>query len=195
MKSRRGVSLVELLVVIATSSVMVTLGSTTIFMLLRAEAAGTKSLFTSTSMSRLATAFRDDVSTARRVELKHADDAAVTELVLVVSERRQVTYRIEPRQVVRATSPPAKQNVGVNIGSIERYRLPDGVTKFEVPEQHELADRPLLSLIHRLELGKRTKNDLQSPSRELRIVAQLGLDRRFEKPKQRATAKPKGNRP
>ena len=63
-RSRRGYSLIEMLVVIAVMSVMVTLGTLTIALLMRSERTGGDSLVAAQAGHRLARQFRQDVHSA-----------------------------------------------------------------------------------------------------------------------------------
>jgi hypothetical protein len=177
-QSRRGISLIELLVVIGTVSVITTLAVTTIFFLLRAEGNGVKSLANSISMSRLSTDFRRDVHSSTGVELTTRENAQ-KDLQLELAEDNYVIYRIGNREVFRLRygSLPVAD---LKPMAIETYHLAPGTIIFEVTADPERSSK-WVSLIFSRQMETKARNETaRLPTRNYQIRAVLGHDRRYE---------------
>lgn len=172
MPNRRGFTLIETLVVISTMSVILMLSATTIFFLMRAEGDGTRALTSSTSFARLQNAFRRD---ARAASSAHINQTGAGEefLEFEFNSSQSIQYRIVGDQIVR------NKFVDETVSATEEFFVPKTTIGFEVAQQNGKTvavlscDRRPLSTV---ETKQKTVR-----SREYRIVAAIGRDRRFEK--------------
>jgi prepilin-type N-terminal cleavage/methylation domain-containing protein len=98
---RRGISLIEMLVVIAVASTMVGLTVTTIHRLLGAEREATRAARYSASVARLARHFRDDLHAARAVEWPAVEAGKPAALVAALEGQRRIRYEVEAHRVTR----------------------------------------------------------------------------------------------
>ncbi len=175
MQQRRGVTLVEMLVVISTMSVIMGLGITTIFLMMRAEGSGAKTLVDSMTYARMANSFRQDVHAAHDVQLV-ADAADKHSLSLRMSQTEQVTYQIDDENVVRI----AKTNDKVD--HLEQFRLPNVKAGFELHPHQTAGEGALIELVlTRRHSAATDQHEAVLPTREYRIKALIGRDHRFEK--------------
>jgi prepilin-type N-terminal cleavage/methylation domain-containing protein len=99
--ARRGVSLVEMLVVITIAAVMVGLAATTMHLLLAAEHEATRSMRFSASVTRLSRAFRDDLHAARDVELPLPEPGKPATLVAAADDGRRIRYELDANRATR----------------------------------------------------------------------------------------------
>ncbi|MEX2122040.1 MAG: prepilin-type N-terminal cleavage/methylation domain-containing protein [Pirellulales bacterium] len=100
-RSRRGVSLVELLVVIAVASVVSGLAATLLVTLLKLERGGRRHLVETASLGRLADDFRRDAAAAGAVVPVAADQEKAAGLAFLRPGGGTVEYRAEPGGLVR----------------------------------------------------------------------------------------------
>lgn len=89
MTRRRGFSLIELIVVIASTTIIMTIGIGTLHTLMRTERQGAKTLVYSVGLTRLAEQLRDDVHAASAAEPSRDG----TELRLAMPQERLVSYK------------------------------------------------------------------------------------------------------
>jgi prepilin-type N-terminal cleavage/methylation domain-containing protein len=87
---RRGVSLIELLVVISIASVIIGLCVTTIHLLLRSERDQSRDVRTAAIVSRLAEVYREDVHATSQSEI--VVDAEHAQLILTDPPGREIVY-------------------------------------------------------------------------------------------------------
>lgn len=170
--NRRGVSLVELLIVISVASVIVGLCAKTIHVLLRTERDQARALRTTVTVSRLAEVFRDDVHESLDAEIVAAENQP---LRLMLNDRSggEVTYTFDAHQLHR-------QETAANRGAHrDTFYLPPGSTaRVDKPDS---APRVRITL----DLPSARPDDMPaprrptSPPRVLSIEATLGFDRRF----------------
>ncbi len=106
---RRGVSLVEMLVVITIAAVMVGLAATTMHLLLGAEHEATRSLRFSASVARLARSFRDDLHAARDVELPLPEPGKPAMLVATADGGRRIRYELDAHRATRVETDGADE--------------------------------------------------------------------------------------
>lgn len=186
MRTRRGASLIEMLVVISTMSVIMTVAATTILWLLRSEASGAKAVAASAGFSRLATDFRRDVHSATGAEMQPQQEGGVQGLTLRLPLTQRIHYEAQANHIVR------KQHVGDQIRSTDTYSLPAGVCRFElVPPDHDKTvaaqEGTVVRLIYSRQLGAAVQHRSRriaaerGATREYRIEALLRRDHRFEK--------------
>lgn len=132
MKTRRGVSLIEALIVISTMSVVATLGATMVFFLMRAEGRSTRHFLMNRTISRLADRFRRDANTALDVEVL-VDANGTPNRIRLAQHDRQIVFQSDDERVIRLVEREEK------VLSRETYRLADSAVLFEVIENGQLA--------------------------------------------------------
>jgi type II secretory pathway pseudopilin PulG len=99
--SRGGISLIEMLVVIAVAAAMVGLTVTTIHRLLGAEREATKAARSSASVARLARAFRDDLHAARDVDWPAVEEGKPATLIALFEGQRRIHYEVDAHRMTR----------------------------------------------------------------------------------------------
>ncbi|MFQ5731923.1 MAG: type II secretion system protein [Planctomycetaceae bacterium] len=168
--NRAGKTLIELSVVIALLSVVLTLATRTIVSLMHADAAGRKAVVNGTSFSRLADRFRRDAHAAVKAELLPGDNNGPQRLRLTQADGRAIEYHPQVGRV-HVVVLRGKQRHGR-----ETYRLNGGATRFEIA-----AEKPtLVSLLY--ETGGDAPPERPAAGRRrktLRIDALRGKDHRF----------------
>ncbi len=169
--TRRGVTLIETLVVISTLSVIATVSVTTIVLMLRAEGSGLKSLNSGTSFSRLANQFRDDIHAARSVELAQDPTGPQASLVVHLPTGQNVSYTSGPGNVSRLA-----ENTNGNVAR-EDFALLDGNVIFEISQTQSTA-----TLIYQLENATPLASTVESPRRPFHVLARVSRDLRFIEP-------------
>jgi Tfp pilus assembly protein FimT len=177
MRARRGITLVETLVVISTASVVMTLATTTIIWLLRTEGSGADALIANTSLARLAADFRHDVRNATDAKLTSADDSNITSLVLALPDASSVRYEASSGKVSR------KQKMKTAL-RVESYSVGSGENRFDIihPENRSgsVHTPTFVRMVHARTLSPKTTGlDEFGAVREYRIDAQLARDHRF----------------
>lgn len=161
--NRAGKSLLELLVVMALASVVLTLGAQTLIQLLRAERLETSAVSRSMNLSRVARQFRADVHDAKSAQLIPADDQSLETLELRTSDGRRIVYIAEESEIRRTVHNPP-QTAGR-----EAYRLYYGDLHFEVDDKEERA-----SLGYSYLMGRGAENPTVAGKRRvLRIDAYI----------------------
>jgi len=114
-RSRRGYSLIEMLVVIAVMSMMVIMGTLTMALLMRSERTGGDALVAAQAGHRLARQFRNDVHAADDATLDTSTPGHLV-LNLVANGRAKVSWsRVEEGLRRRVDGIPAQ---------VETYRVP-----------------------------------------------------------------------
>jgi hypothetical protein len=98
---RRGISLVEMLVVITVAAAMMGLTVTTIHRLLGAEHDVTRQMRYAASVARLAQVFRDDLHAAREIEAPVAEPGKPPALLVVFPDARRARYELDRHLATR----------------------------------------------------------------------------------------------
>jgi type II secretory pathway pseudopilin PulG len=101
MKSRRGISLIELLLVMSAASVVLTMSATLIHRLMHAQSKASSLVDVERTALRLSEAFRSDVHRALRVGEFSAESVLVR---LQMPGNQTIEYRSEPQAVRRVVS-------------------------------------------------------------------------------------------
>lgn len=162
--SRRGITIIEVLIVITGVSMMLGLCAITLQLLMQLNAEGQARLRGAVGLERLSQQLRDDVHACRSAQLA-ADDKAPAKpprLRLTIEPDHSVSYEIGDGNVVRDES-----RAGKTVRH-ESYSLPRGrVARFE--ERKEAAHR-LLALVV-THVGGKSRTD---PPRPLEVVASPG---------------------
>lgn len=157
----RGVSLIELLVVIGASAILLSLAAVAFTRFLQVRTRGQEHLERTVQAARLAEQFRRDVWAASKATI--ADDAG-GELTLNADDR-QVTYRIDQQRIVRQELQQGKRKAG------DSFLLP-GVLPLRLQ-----SDGAKVSIA----LAADIRIEPEQPAHGLpwSIIATLGRDRRY----------------
>jgi prepilin-type N-terminal cleavage/methylation domain-containing protein len=176
---RRGVSLVEMLVVIAVTTVITTLGATMIVALMRSEGDGARALARTTNLARLARDFRRDVRAGTDIQIRAEDAEQPAEMIVRVAADTAIIYRVQEDAVVRL-----ERRDGENAG-VETYALPEGHGRFEQRDDGRLA-----ALVYSRPATVRSPGGPSILHHEFRIEAAPGRDLRFATPENKRPESP-----
>ena len=172
MANRSGKSLIELILVMSVMSMLMLIAVRTITLLMRADAAGGKSLVAGTSLARLAHQFRRDVHAAGDARLVTPEENGTPRLQLSLPENRIAEYRPFAENILRTI------RRGEETTSRETFHLSCGENRFEISEE----ETPIISLVH---VRKTTESYEKSPGpageKEIRIEAIRGRNHRYMK--------------
>jgi type II secretory pathway pseudopilin PulG len=183
-RPRRGISLIEVIVVMSGVAVVLGLCAVTMQLLFRLNADGQARLSASATFARLASQFRSDAHgcdeavllPAAKAGTKEAEPKSAASLRLTRGPQVVITYEAREGRVARV------ETVGGTTKAHESYRVGKGnVVAFERREEGE---RRFLALVLSRAAGK---NEIEPP-RPLEVLALPGKDRL-------ATATTKGGRP
>jgi prepilin-type N-terminal cleavage/methylation domain-containing protein len=163
--SRRAVSLIEMLVVIAVSTVLMTVAVTTLHTLMQAEHNGRNHAGQAATLARLADQFRSDAHAALRPIA--ADGEAGDQWQFALANRAEVTYEALPGEIQR------RERIAGKLVRQESYVLPAGSTA-KITTRVDLA--PVMA-----SLVITVPAEAPPIEREIRIDAALGIDHRFTK--------------
>lgn len=170
MTTRRGTTLVEVLIVITTMTIVTTVGAAMVFFLMRAEEKSTQKLLTNSTISRLADRFRGDAGAALDVEVL-ADTHGTPDRIRLEQPDGQIIFQSDDAGVIRLLK------AGDEMRGRETYRLPDSDVLFEVTDDGLLA----AIVIRQDRSGSNVQTRGLGPVRELRIESAVGRNRRFER--------------
>ncbi|MCX7428245.1 MAG: type II secretion system protein, partial [Planctomycetia bacterium] len=172
----RGITLIELLAVLAVSSVMLAIAIGLIQTLLRASGVARSDLEEQNSVARLADAFRRDIHAATAFRAGPAKDGNPVEWTFDLGSGRAATYRVESGSLARTVL------AGETLESQESFALP-GETAVSVEMMPVgKANMVVLSTVSR---APSTGGKLPTaPGRAVRVEARLAADHRFEKSKE-----------
>ncbi len=160
MRARRGLSLIEMLVVVTGGSVLLGISVTTAVLLGRADRTSQEHTRWALAIDRLAAQFREDVHAAT---LLHA--TAKAEWRLALDAGRTVTYRLTPESLDR------EETVAGRTLRRESYAIPDACTT-----QITLATERTPAVVSLTVAPRQTTSPVY---REMCIDAVLGRDGRF----------------
>ena len=165
MIQRRGLSLIEMLVVMTVSVAVVGLVAGMIRLLMKADRAAEDHLVRSGAVDQLSDSFRQHVRAAREAKTVQQDGA--DKLQLKLDEARTVEFLAREQVVIRS-----EREAG-QIRRQDRYTVPVGsAVRFEVQSDEKSTT---VSLV----LARRLGQPDRGPPRELRVHAMLGRDLRF----------------
>ncbi len=169
---RRGVSLVELLIVISVATVIVGICVTTIHVLLRSERDQSRAIQTAVTISRLSEVFREDVHAASQGELL-AVEGQPPRLMLTGADGRKIVYSASEHvaeRVETASGTPVHRDL---------FHFPSGsavrLERDETPRLVRIAIDIAAALPHQM---PEARNRL-APPRTVSIEALLDRDHRF----------------
>ena len=172
MKNRSGKSLIELVVVISVMSIVMMIAVRTITQLMRADAAGGKSLVAGNSLARLARQFRRDVHDAEEAELLTIEENESPRLHLKLTENTIAEYRTFAEKILRTI------RRGEETTSRETFHLPRGENRFEISG----VETSIISLVHVRKTAEfYEKSPSQTGEKEIRIEAVRGRNHRYLK--------------
>jgi type II secretory pathway component PulJ len=165
MTSRRGVSLIEVLVVITTGTIIVGLVVGMLRSLVVAYRASEGHLVRSEAVGRLSESFRTDVRSAATVEFVEEDGA--TRLALTGDDGRRIEFRAAGQAVIRI------EHAQGAASRREKFAMPtDSAIRFEIQPDDETTTVILV-------ITRTQARSHGGPSHEFHAVATLGRDRRF----------------
>jgi type II secretory pathway pseudopilin PulG len=167
MTNRRGLSLIEMVAALGSIAILAGLGVTLIHSLLRVERSERASLAQQNNLARLSREFRQDVRGAHATEPAGDGAETLASILLKSSDQETVEYRIKGESIVRTRRHAEK------IVRTETFKLPSvGTARLTVSGS---SGQTVVSLLVDRKAGKRGEGD----SREFRVDARLGRDRRF----------------
>jgi prepilin-type N-terminal cleavage/methylation domain-containing protein len=138
MKSRRGFTLVELIVAMSIFAVILPLSGWMVYVLLRAQTASADSLVDAMALSRFARSFRSDVHVALSAKIETNPLGAHDRVVLKLDSLRTVMYAVH-----NAGSIERIAKSGERVERREEFWLAGTQTRFEME-----ADAATLSAVH-----------------------------------------------
>jgi type II secretory pathway component PulJ len=163
--SRRGISLIEMLVAITVSTALMGLAVSTLYMLMRVGQNGRDHVGQAMIVPRLADQFRSDVHAALRPIT--ADGSSKNQWRFALPKDCTVTYQVLPGEMER------RQQVAGKLVRQESYVLPaHGSAEIVLRTDSTPATASLVIT---------SPGPGSSPGREIRIDAALGTDYRFTK--------------
>lgn len=176
---RSGITLTQMLVVIALTSVITTAAISVIITMLRLEGRTMQVWMTQQTLLQLGDDFRDDAHAAQSAEIRTQNQAATLIFRSGATDAKSVAYISTESQVIR------RETNGDKLLRTETYRLPDGEVLFGGIGS---GDEPLLlSLGQSVRLTCRRPNveainrRTPAPRHDEHVIAVLGRDHRWEK--------------
>ncbi len=177
---RAGITLTQMLVVIALTSVITMAAITTIVTMLRLEGRTTQVWMSQQTLLRLSDDFRSDAHAAKVAEITTQNDAPAVIFQSSAESTKSVTYLVAKHQVTR------RETDGDKLLRTEVYRLPDNEVTFGSTTSKN--DPPRIQAGETVQLICRRPNTPQinqrtpPPLHDEHVVAVIGRDHRFEKP-------------
>ncbi|MFN0055114.1 MAG: prepilin-type N-terminal cleavage/methylation domain-containing protein [Planctomycetales bacterium] len=170
---RRGVSIVEILIVMSIGSVIVGTTITTLHLLLRSERDQARGVRTASTTARLAQVFREDVHAMREARIIPAEGDEPERLQLTDALGARVEYAANGHVLTRIDSR------GAGPHHQEAFHFPlDSSVQFD--QQDQSSSVAIALRLAAGELGRRAPDAPARPGRSLRLEATLGRDFRFE---------------
>ncbi len=177
---RAGVTLTQMLVVIALTGVITTAAITTIITMLRLEGRTTQMWLSQQTLLRLSDDFRSDAHAAKFAEITTQNGAPALIFQDKSESTKSVTYLVVQHQVTR------RETDGDKLLRTEVYRLPDSQVTFGSTTSKN--DPPRMATGETVQLTCRRPNAppmnqrTSPPLHDEHVVAVIGRDHRFEKP-------------
>lgn len=176
---RSGISLTQMLVVIALTSIITTAAISIIITMLRLEGRTMQVWMTQQTLLQLGDDFRDDAHAAQSAEISTQNQATTLIFRSGVADAKSVAYVATESKVIR------RETDGDKLLRMETYRLPEGEVLFGGGSSGDESAR--LSLGQSVRLTCRRPNveainrRTPAPRHDEHVIAVLGRDRRFEK--------------
>jgi hypothetical protein len=166
MTRRAGASLIELMAVIAATSVLIGLSAGLLRLLMDVERSGDEHLARGMSLGQLGRQFRDDVRAATGVVQREGDEPLKNGITLSLKDGQSVEYQVGEQSVVRfhRSSPRDTQR--------EVFQLPTGVRARLETRPRDDDGREWATLI--------VSRQSSRTGGEYRVEAVVGGDHRFE---------------
>ncbi len=178
--ARAGVTLTQMLVVIALTGVITTAAITTIITMLRLEGRTTQVWLSQQTLLRLSDDFRSDAHAAKSAEIITQNAAPTVIFQSSLEATRSVTYLVADHLVTR------RETDGDKLLRTEVYRMPDSQVTFgsanSKDEPPRLATGETVQLTCRRPNAPPINQRTPPPLHDEHIVAVIGRDHRFEKP-------------
>jgi hypothetical protein len=163
--SRRGITILEIMVVMTGVAVMLALCAVTIHLLMRLSDDGHTRLSASVSLERLGRQVRQDAHASDTAQLDQKAAGKTASLRLSLEPNHDVLYQPQRREVVRVETQDGK------LSRRESYSLPPGSdSRFELRDE---GARRLVVLVVTHDSGK----DPIEPPRPMEVAALQGKDR------------------
>ncbi len=175
--TRRGTSLLEMVVVMGIATVMLGLAVTMIHLMLQAERSSTKTLWYGTSLARFSRTLRQDVHAATSADIPSPPPGGVARLELTLPKQRTVSFQIDRGAVTRTQSEAGE------VRHRDVFYFPrDSAIRFERTREPDLVrvviNRPPKP-VTRTDPAEGRSTAPRSGSRVLHIEAALARDYRF----------------
>lgn len=173
MNRRRGISLIEMMIVIGASSMVLLAGVGLLHRLMRSERVAAESLVHATNHARLSAQFRDDVHAATAATAR-GEPGADHILQLAAGDAAQITYSQQDRTLIRTETRQTQPT------RHDQFHLPDDVrVRFAVSDA---SPQKIAELTwERVQADSATKTaTTHRRLNPLRIEAIVGKDHRFQ---------------
>lgn len=176
---RSGITLTQMLVVIALTSVITTAAISVVITMLRLEGRTMQVWMTQQTLLQLGGDFREDAHASQSAEITTQNQAPALIFRNGTSDSRIVTYLASENQVVR------RETDGDKLLRTETYRFPEGEIQFGGIGTGDESRR--LSLGQSVRMTCRRPNveainrRTPAPRHDEHVIAVLGRDHRFEK--------------
>lgn len=177
---RAGITLTQMLVVIALTSVLTTAAISVIITMMRQEGRTMQVWMTQQTLLQLGDDFREDAHAAQSAEIRTQNQTTTLILRSGVADAKSVAYVATENQVIRRETDGDKQL------RTETYRLPEGEFLFGGIGSGDNSSR--LSRGQSVRLTCRRPNveainrRTPAPRHDEHVIAVLGRDRRWENP-------------
>ena len=179
MSRRAGITLTQMLVVIALTSVITTAAISVVITMLRLEGRTMQVWMTQQTLLKLGEDFREDAHAAQSAEITTQNEAPVLIFRSEGATSKAVSYVASESQVVR------RETDGDKLLRTETYRLPEGNVRFDGGSTSNESPRLILGQSARLVCRRPNVEAINrhtpAPRRDEDVIAVLGRDRRFVK--------------
>lgn len=176
---RSGISLTQMLVVIALTSLITMAAISIIITMLRLEGRTMQVWMTQQTLLQLGDDFREDAHVAQSAEIRTQNQATTLIFRSGVADAKSVAYVTTEGQVIR------RETDGDKLLRTETYRLPEGEVLFGGIGSGDESSRWNLGQSVRLTCRRPNVEAINrrtpAPRHDEHVIAVLGRDRRFEK--------------
>ena len=177
---RSGITLTQMLVVIALTSIITTAAISIIITMLRLEGRTMQVWMTQQTLLQLGDDFREDAHAAQSAEISTQNRTTTLIFRSGVSDTKSVAYVATESQVIR------RETDGEKLLRTETYRLPEGEVLFGGisfgVESLRLSLGQSVRLTCRRPNVEAINRRTPAPRHDEHVIAVLGRDHRFEKP-------------
>ena len=177
---RAGISLTQMLVVIALTSIITTAAISIIITMLRLEGRTMQVWMTQKTLLQLGDDFRDDAHAAQSAEISTQNQTTTLIFRNGVADAKSVAYVATDSQIIR------RETDGDKLLRTETYRLPEGEFLFggvsSGDESFRLSSGQSVRLTCRRPNVEAINRRTPAPRHDEHVIAVLGRDHRWEKP-------------